>query len=156
VAKTTQWGGVEAIRKKIVDDLTPTPGGAKLDRLTAMQKIGMPDQHPATCRQKATEGIATLTNSTMPMILKQALGVGFRINLLGVETQGFGAEIGKAMAAGVVNQGTTVRCDILERDPDPAHETQGIAMKMDGITMVRLLTSHSKVERLKCKWFTPV
>jgi hypothetical protein len=67
-----------------------------------------------------------------------------------------GAEIGQSVAAWVVDQRSTLILNIAKRDPYPAHKPQRIAMKMNGVAVIGLLTANGKVERLKGKRLTAI
>ena len=60
------------------------------------------------------------------------------------------------MAARKIDQGAALRFNVLERDPNAAHESIGIAVKMNGITVKVLLAAHCKVEGLKGEWFPSI
>jgi hypothetical protein len=90
------------------------------------------------------------------MVLKKALGVRLGGNLGGIKLQGMGTEIGQSVTAWIVDQWSTLILNILECDPYAAHETQWIAMEMNGIAVIRLLTADGKVECLKGKRFPSI
>jgi hypothetical protein len=92
----------------------------------------------------------------MPVLLEKALGVGFRGHLLRIKAHGFCAEIGQVMAAGVIDQWAAILLNVLEGNPDSTHKSEWVAVEMDGIAVIRLLTANGKVECLKGKRFTPI
>jgi hypothetical protein len=121
-----------------------------------MEKVGMPDQHFALFWQEAPPSVTPPPHRRMPALLEKALGVGLSGHLLGNKAHGFGAEIGQAMAAGVINQGAATLRYVLEGNPNSTHKSEWVAMEMDGIAVIRLLTAYGKVECLKGKRFTPI
>jgi hypothetical protein len=60
------------------------------------------------------------------------------------------------MAARKIDEGAALRLHVRESDPNAAHESMGIAMKMNGITVEMLLAANGKIEGLKGEWFSPV
>ena len=116
----------------------------------------MPNQDLSAPRLELLLLIAKVLNGLVPMLLEEALGVGFSIHVLWLQVQGLRTEVREPVAAGIVDEGTALRLHILERDPNPAHETRWVAVKMDGITVIRLFTANGKVECLKRKRFAPI
>jgi hypothetical protein len=139
-----------------VGDLAPAPGGSVVDRLTAVEEIGVPDQDLASHGHKPPLDETKFLNGLLPMLLKEALGMRFNGNLLRRQPQAFRTQVWQAVATGIVDERAASGPDILEGDPYSTHESQWVAVKMDSITVIGLFAANGKVKRLKGKWFAPI
>ena len=155
-AEVAHGRGVEAVGKEIMNHLAPTSQLAVANGFTAVQQIGVPDEHIATAGQEAFRLEALLSHRLSPVGFEQGLRLRFGRDLLRSQPQYLCTEIGQAMAAWKVMEWTALRFDILQGKPNAAHVAVGVTMKMDRITVKMLLTANGEIQGLEGKGFASV
>src|SRR5215471_14602249 len=119
-----------------------------------MKQVGQPDDRLTLSRAKQLRRDLELLDHGAPERLVGGMGRGFsrpehsHTHPIVVDDRPF-------VSAGVVFERSRVLADILERDPNPAHESLGDRGEVHGIGMEFLLGSNRKIQRLEWKCLAP-
>ena len=136
--------------EEVVGDLAPAGQGLIALRGAAVDQVRRPDQRLALAQGRVVR--------LQPLALDQR---GDELLVIGVLGAGGGVDVppghlGEPVAARVVDQRPLVGPDVLERDPDAAHEPGRLGVEVHRVGVRALLAADAEVERLERQRLAPV